>query len=105
MNEHGGTLTLHNSDVSENNAAAVGATGFANGGGISNFAAVPLIGPPGQLTVVNSRLTDNVVTASSGITTMGGGLFTADVLSLQPLPVTLIHTVITGNSPDQCFGC
>jgi hypothetical protein len=105
MNENGGTLTLHNSDVSENNVVADGAFGFANGGGISNVSAVPLIPPAGPLTLVNSRLTDNVVTASPGITPMGGGLFTADVLSFQPLPVTLIHTVIAGNSPDQCFGC
>jgi hypothetical protein len=105
MNEDGGTLTLHNSEVSANTAVANGATGFANGGGITNFSAVPLLPPAGQLTLVNSRLTGNVVTASPGITPMGGGLFTADVLSLQPLPVTLIHTVIAGNSPDQCFGC
>jgi hypothetical protein len=105
MNENGGTLTLHNSDASANAAVANGASGFANGGGITNFSAVPLLPPAGLLTVVNSRLTDNVVTASPGITPMGGGLFTADVLSLAPLPVTLIHTTISGNSPDQCFGC
>jgi hypothetical protein len=105
MNGAGGQLTLHNSDVFENNAFASGAFGFANGGGISNFSAAPLIPPPGQLTVINSRLTGNVVTASPSITPVGGGLFTADVLSLVPLPVTLIHTTISGNSPDQCFGC
>jgi hypothetical protein len=105
MNEDGGRLTLHNSDVFANHGTATGAFGFANGGGITNFSAVPLIRPAGHLTLIDSRLTNNVLTASSGIAPLGGGLFTADVLSLQSLPATLIHTVIAGNNPDQCFGC
>jgi len=99
MNEGGGSLTLHNSDVFANNGTATGAFGFADGGGIFNSLG------PGQLTVINSTLIENTLTGSPGITPLGGGLFTADVFSLQPLPVTLTHTVIAGNSPDQCFGC
>lgn len=79
---------------------ATGAFGFADGGGIFNSLGA------GQLTVINSRLTDNALTASPAITPLGGGLFTADVFNpQQPLPATLIHTVIEGNNPDQCVGC
>jgi hypothetical protein len=99
MNEDGGRLTLHNSDVFANRGSATGAFGFAEGGGIFNSL------DPGQLTVIDGTLTDNVMTASSGITPLGGGLFTADVFSLDPLPAKLVHTRITGNQPDQCFGC
>jgi hypothetical protein len=105
MNENRGHLTLHNSRVVDNTGAAVGLFGFANGGGIANLAAVPLVAPPAQLTLINSTLTGNTLSASPGIEPLGGGLFTADVLSLESLPVTSIHTEIDGNGPDQCFGC
>jgi hypothetical protein len=100
MNEGGGTLTLHNSRVFANTSSATGAGGFADGAGIFNSLG------PGPLTLVNSTLTGNTVTAGPGITPLGGGLFTADVFNPQTkLPATLVHTVIAGNSPDQCVGC
>jgi hypothetical protein len=43
-------------------------------------------------------VTRNSLSGSPGITVQGGGLFTT-------LPVTLRHSVIAGNTPDQCFGC
>jgi len=43
-------------------------------------------------------VTNNSLTGSPGITLQGGGLFTT-------LPVTLHNSVISGNIPDQCFGC
>jgi hypothetical protein len=95
----GNTLALHRSDVSANTATARGAFGFADGGGIFNS-----LGPV-QLTLVASTLTNDSLTAGPGITPLGGGLFTADVFSLQPILATVIHTQITGNQPDQCFGC
>lgn len=99
MNENGGRLTLHNSDVSANAGSAFGGFGFADGGGIFNSL------DPGPLTLVNSTLSGNTMTAGPGITPLGAGLFTADVFTLQPITPTLIHSVIQGNSPDQCFGC
>jgi hypothetical protein len=40
-----------------------------------------------------------VLSGSSGITLQGGGLYT------QNQPLTLTHSVIADNSPDQCVGC
>jgi hypothetical protein len=37
---------------------------------------------------------------------LGGGLYSADLLDpTATLPATLSHTVIAGNSPDECIGC
>ncbi len=78
-----------------NTATATGASGSAQGGGINNFT---LGGPPPSLTLTDSAVLANKLTASPGITPQGGGLFTA-------FPVTLTRTVIAGNKPDQCYGC
>ncbi len=51
-----------------------------------------------QLTLVNTGVTHNTLTASPGITVHGGGLFTI-------FPVTLKNTLIAQNLPDQCYGC
>jgi hypothetical protein len=43
---------------------------------------------------------------SPTIASLGGGLYTAD--SFNPgaaVAATVIHTLISGNSPDQCVGC
>ena len=91
-------LTFRNSEVSGNTIDANGAGGTAQGGGI--FDAPIDNGPPGgPLTLVDSEVTDNALTGSGGITRQGGGLY------IQNLPLTLGHSVIAGNSPDQCFGC
>jgi len=84
--------------VRGNTVEASGVSGSAQGGGI--FDAPIANGPPGgPLTLVNSVVTGNALTGSAGITRQGGGLY------IQNLPLTLTHSVIVGNSPDQCFDC
>jgi hypothetical protein len=90
-----GQLTLERALVIANTATANGAAGLAVGAGINNFT---LGGPPPQLTLIESVIAGNRASASPGITPQGAGLFTS-------FPVTLTRTVITGNKPDQCFGC
>ena len=91
-------LALRNTKVSGNTVDASGASGSALGGGL--FDAPIANGPPGgPLTLVNSDVTGNIVSGSAGVTLQGGGIYTQD----QPL--TLTHSEIAGNSPDQCVGC
>ena len=90
-----GQTTLRGTLVIGNSATANGASGSAQGGGINNFT---LGGPPPTLTLTDSAVLANKLTASPGITPQGGGLYTA-------FPVTLTRTVIAGNKPDQCYGC
>ena len=95
--ENLGVLTLRNTSVSDNAGTASGPSGYARGGGISNHSAPD--GPPlTALTLVDSDVTHNTLTASPGITAQGGGLFTS-------FPVTLTNSVIAHNVPDQCSGC
>jgi hypothetical protein len=90
-------LTLRNTSVTDNRAAASGPSGSARAGGISNDS-VP-DGPPSvRLALVDSAVTRNTLTASPGITVQGGGLFIL-------FPVTLTSSVIAQNAPDQCYGC
>ena len=91
-----GLLTMRNVSVDHNLAIAHGVGGVAQGGGIWN--GVLLSGPPVELTLTNSRVTDNVLDTSPGVTAQGGGIFTTT-------PVTLNHTTVAHNVPDQCFGC
>ena len=86
-------LDLRHVQVSDNSGTATGLSGVAQGGGIWN--GVELSGPPVTLTLENSSLTRNSLTASAGITASGGGLFTTQ-------PVTLTHSLIARNAPDQC---
>jgi hypothetical protein len=91
-------LTLRHTQVSGNTVDASGASGSAQGGGI--FDAPIANGPPGgPLTLVNSGVTGNALSGSPGIALQGGGLY------IQNQPLTLTHSVIAGNSPDQCYGC
>ena len=90
-----GQTTLQKTLVIGNTATASGASGSAQGGGINNFI---FGGPPPTLTLTDSAVLANKLTASPGITPQGGGLYTT-------FPVTLTRTVIAGNQPDQCYGC
>jgi hypothetical protein len=95
------SLTLRNSTVSGNTADVGGATGSAQGGGIFDVA-FPFgpDGPPGgPLVLQNSNITGNVLTGGAGIAPQGGGLY------IQSEPLTMTNSVITANTPDQCFGC
>jgi len=96
-----GPTTLRNSTVSGNTVDASGASGSARGGGIFDIA-FPFgpDGPPGgPLVLQNSDITANTLSGTAAVTFEGGGVY------LQDEPITLTHSVISQNVPDQCFGC
>jgi len=95
---NGGLLELINSQIADNSGTATGPTGAAQGGGIWNGDA--LTSPPVQLTLQNTAVTGNSLTASPGVTVQGAGLFTT-----PPATITLTHALIAHNTPDQCSGC
>jgi len=93
-----GGLTLRTSQVNGNTVGADGASGSAQGGGILDAAIAD--GPPGgPLTLSNTGVTGNTLSGGPGILLQGGGLY------IQNQPLTLNHSPIANNSPDQCFGC
>jgi hypothetical protein len=97
--QSGGPLTLRNTSVSGNHGDASGLTGTAQGGGIFAVDESASGGPPGgPLNLANATITHNLLTGTTGITLQGGGIFATN-------PVTLTHTVIADNVPDQCDGC
>ena len=85
-----GLLKVRNTTISGNTGTANGPAGTAKGGGIGNA-------PQGNLTLTDSSVTHNTLTAGAGISIQGGGLYTA-------VPVTLTNTKISSNTPDNCFG-
>jgi len=89
-------LELDGVQVSGNSGTATGPGGVAQGAGIWN--GTDISGPPVQLALNDTTVTRNSLTGSPGITVQGAGLFTE-------LPVTLSHSPIALNTPDQCFGC
>jgi len=89
-------LELAGVQVSGNSGTATGPGGVAQGAGIWN--GTDISGPPVQLALNDTTVTHNSLTGSPGITVQGAGLFT-------DLPVTLSHSLIALNTPDQCFGC
>jgi hypothetical protein len=91
-------ITLRNTTVRGNTADANGLTGFARGGGIFDVDESPNGPMGGLLTLINSRVTGNVLSGTAAITLQGGGIFATN-------PVSLTNSMITGNVPDQCFGC
>jgi hypothetical protein len=91
-----GLLDLDGVQVSGNTGKATGPTGVAQGAGIWNGADIS--GPPVRLALNNTKVTGNSLTGSPGFTVQGAGLFTE-------FPVTLRHSLIARNTPDQCFGC
>jgi hypothetical protein len=94
--------------VTANSAAATGVEGVNLGGGIAN---IQFFGPPPELTLADSAITANRLTASPGVASQGRGVFTLETRNVtpfetgNPFPVALTHTVIEGNEPDQCAGC
>jgi hypothetical protein len=97
----GGDLTLERSVVVANAVSATGAIaalpfpGVALGGGISNGG--PGV-PPANLTLTDSVVNGNSLSASTGYVVQGGGVFNVGA-------ITRTRTVIAGNKPDDCFGC
>ena len=95
--QHGnGTLQVSGTTISGNTGTATGPSGEALGGGIWNDVFFP--GPPSpRLTLVDTTVTNNTLSASPGIAVHGGGLFTT-------FPVSLTNSAVSGNTPDDCFG-
>jgi hypothetical protein len=95
--QHGnGTMQVLGTTISGNTGTATGPSGDALGGGIWNDLFFP--GPPSpRLALVDTKVTNNGLSASTGITVHGGGLFTT-------FPVALTNSMISGNNPDDCFG-
>jgi hypothetical protein len=91
-----GLLELRGTQVRENIGSATGSAGTAQGGGVWNSELPD--GPPVQLTLRDSSVTRNTLSASPGSVIQGGGLYTT-------FPVTLASSPITKNTPDDCFGC
>ena len=92
-----GALQLLDTKVLDNVGRAKGTSGTAYGGGIWNglYPDGPL---PVSLTLTDSKMAGNSISASARLTVQGGGLFT-------DFPVALEHARIKDNTPDQCFGC
>ena len=91
-----GALVLHNDVIRGNSGFALAPAGTAQGGGIWNGTVFDPTAP--TLTIDSSAVTGNAVGGSAGIASAGGGIFTS-------FPVTLVHTLVAGNRPDQCTGC
>jgi hypothetical protein len=104
----GASLTLERTEVTANRARASGNGGVNLGGGIAN---VQFFGPAPVLTLTDSVVTANGLSASAGIASLGGGVFNLEVTSLDPFAtgnpfsITRTHSVVEGNRPDQCAGC
>jgi hypothetical protein len=103
-----GKLTLEQTVVSTNSAASTGVGGVNLGGGIDN---IQFGGPAPVLSLTDSVVTANRLTASAGVPSLGGGIFNLEITNVNPFttgspfPVALTRTVIAGNQPDQCAGC
>ncbi len=95
---NGGPIVLIRDQVSDNLGIAAGLSGTAQGGGVWSSSGVYSPVPP-ELTLENTTVTRNALIGSQGITVQGGGLFTDPSES-----VSLTHSLIALNSPDQCFG-
>jgi hypothetical protein len=90
-----GRLVLQHDLIGYNHAIATGAEGFARGGGIWNDRL--FVKQPPHLRLDHTLVIGNTLSASPGLPVKGGGLFTA-------FPVTLDHSLIAHNHPDQCAG-
>ena len=55
--------------------------------------------PIPMLTLRSTTVTGNTIAAGKGIPVEGGGLYT------KGFPIRREHSVVGGNSPDQCAGC
>jgi hypothetical protein len=97
-----GHVTLEHTRVIRNRGGAHGVGGIALGGGILN---IDFGGGPPELRLSDGVVTANRLTGAPGVTLLGGGIFSADLFSSDPVPFRLVRTVVAGNKPDQCVGC
>jgi hypothetical protein len=95
---NGASLELHNVRVTNNSANASGTFGFVQGGGIWNGRPFPEVPAP-SLTLENTIVSRNSLSASPGLVVQGGGVFTPG------FALSLTRSLIVRNAPDQCFGC
>jgi hypothetical protein len=94
-----GGLTVRSSRVHGNTADARGDDGSsARGGGISD-SEIPNGPPGGPLVLDSTPIFDNAVTGGLGTLLEGGGLYAPGA------SLTLTHSPIFHNRPDQCEGC
>jgi len=93
---NGGVLQLRRTRVTDNTGRADGQSGTVDAGGILNNQLFDELLP--QLTLTDSLVARNSISGSAGLTVHGGGISST-------FPVTLQHSLITQNTPDQCFGC
>jgi hypothetical protein len=96
-----GDLTVERTAVTGNTGSAMGGDTPVVGGGIAETA---FGGPPPRMTITDSVITANRLTATAG-TPQGGGIYNDGLVGGGPFPLTLTRTVIEGNKPDQCVGC
>jgi len=89
-------LKVYDSRIRGNRGTASAPDASAQGGGVWN--GVFLSGPPVELTMVRSKVTGNKLSVSAGGERQGGGIYNSEMLELR-------HTRVSGNRPDQCFGC
>lgn len=95
--QHGnGSMQVSGTTITGNRGVATGPSGEVLGGGIWNDVFFPPPPSP-RLSLIDSLVTNNTLTASQGITVHGGGLYTT-------FPVSLTNSRFSGNSPDDCFG-
>jgi hypothetical protein len=103
-----GQLTLERALVIGNRGSFEGGValpfvgGGINGGGILS---TDFFGSPPELTLTDSVVTANELTTTTDIAPLGGGIFSANVFTGDPIRFTLTRTVVAGNKPEQCFGC
>ena len=92
-------LTLRNTTVGQNGAYGRGRRGSVRGGGIYDGPAPWDEGSGGSsLKLMGSSVTDNVV-KGEGLTLQGGGLY------IEGERLVMTDSELSGNAPDQCFGC
>jgi len=97
-----GRLSVDRTLITGNTGTATsGAVTISLGGGIleTSFG-----GPDPQATVSDSVVVANRLTGTAG-TPQGAGIYNGGLAGGGPYPLTITHTVIQGNSPDQCVGC
>ena len=91
-----GRLVLNNDKIANNVGIVRGPSGSAHGGGIwsgSIFNEGPI-----ELTLKGTSVTGNRLRGTAAIDVAGGGLFTT-------FPVSMSHSKIVHNAPDDCVGC
>ena len=89
-------LKLRRTAVVGNSVFASGQRGFARGGGIFNW---KLFSIGSRLTLIEAQVQGNAAQGSGEVVIEGGGIYARN------RAVNSTASAISGNAPDQCFGC